>query len=89
MRLSTLQQSHLYLRLSTLQQSHLYLGLRISTLSGSAVLGVKAPSSQSFTRLSTEQKLGGRGGEAWLIPLVQGNPKWQENYQLVIAIHFK
>jgi hypothetical protein len=38
-----------------------------------------------LTRLSTEQKLGGRGGEAWLIPLVQGNPKWQENEQFVIA----
>ena len=35
-----------------------YLGLSMSTLSASAVFGVKAPSSQSLTRLRTEQKLG-------------------------------
>ena len=35
-----------------------YLGLRISTLSARAVLGVNAPISQSFTRLKTLQKLG-------------------------------
>ena len=36
----------------------MYLGLRISTLFASAVFGVYAPSSQSFTRLRTLQKLG-------------------------------
>ena len=35
-----------------------HLWLSSSTLSARAVLGVKAPISQSFTLLSTEQKLG-------------------------------
>ena len=48
--------------------------LKTSTLSASAVFGVNAPSSQSLTRLSTEQKLGLGDFDLALLPVGRPPP---------------
>ena len=63
---------------TTRPQHTFYLWLRTSTLSARAVLGVKAPISQSLTLLRTLQKLGFGDLDLALGPVLSCNKWWDD-----------